>query len=189
MDGCFVPNLTFGHPVVKCLRAKVKEAFFDVHMMVEKPEQWVSAMKDAGADQYIFQVEASEDPAKLCAQVRREGMKVGVALKPGTPVEATDAYVDQADTVLIMTVEPGFGGQKFMPDMMSKVRYLREKHPLLNIEVDGGVGPANIDVCAEAGANMIVSGTAVVYADDPSTVMRQMRDSVKRQVESRANGE
>ncbi|XP_073985147.1 ribulose-phosphate 3-epimerase [Rhodnius prolixus] len=178
MDGHFVPNITFGHPVVKCLRNKIKSAFMETHMMVSNPEQWIAPMSDSGADQYTFHVEATNDVPGTCRKVREAGMKVGIALKPKTDVLVVKDYIDMADMVLIMTVEPGFGGQKFMRDMMPKVKWLRESYPNLNIEVDGGVGPNSIEDCAKAGANMIVSGTAVTAALDPAEVIRKLRDSV-----------
>jgi len=178
MDGHFVPNLTFGHPVVKCLKSKIPHAFFDMHMMVDRPEQWVESMQDAGADQYTFHIEATKDALGLCRKIREAGMKVGIGLKPGTPVEAVVNYVDHVDMILIMTVEPGFGGQSFMENMMPKVKELREKYPELDIEVDGGVGPKNVKICAEAGANMIVSGTAVVCSDDPAQAIRSIKETM-----------
>jgi len=182
MDGHFVPNLTFGHPVVACLRNKVTKAMFDMHMMVAKPEQWVEPMAGAGADQFTFHIEATEKPGELCRKIREAGMKVGVGVKPGTDVKTVLEWTDQGlvDMVLIMTVEPGFGGQKFMADMMPKVKILRQMYPLLNIQVDGGVGPSTIDTCAQAGANMIVSGTAVVKAENPSEVITMLRESVTK---------
>lgn len=182
MDGHFVPNLTFGHPMVTCLRRKVPGAMLDMHMMVARPEQWVQEMAAAGADQYTFHLEATDQPAALCRNIREAGMRVGVGVKPGTGVETVVQWVDQGlvDMVLVMTVEPGFGGQKFMADMMPKVRTLRDKFPDLDIEVDGGVGPATIEQCAAAGANMIVSGTAVVKSEDPRKVMDSLRETVKK---------
>ncbi|KAK4305960.1 hypothetical protein Pmani_022181 [Petrolisthes manimaculis] len=178
MDGHFVPNLTFGHPLVKCLRPKVPDAFFDMHMMVANPTEWVEPMADAGADQYTFHIEATSDPTTLSRKIKEAGMKVGIGIKPGTGVEAVLPYVDAADMILVMTVEPGFGGQKFMADMMEKVRVLRQTFPEMDIEVDGGVGLTTIDQCAQAGANMIVSGSAVVGASDPKAVIAQMRAAV-----------
>ena len=182
MDGHFVPNLTFGHPMVPCLRRKVPGAMLDMHMMVARPEQWVQEMAAAGADQYTFHLEATDQPAALCRNIREAGMRVGVGVKPGTGVETVVQWVDQGlvDMVLVMTVEPGFGGQKFMADMMPKVRTLRDKFPDLDIEVDGGVGPATIEQCAAAGANMIVSGTAVVKSEDPRKVMDSLRETVEK---------
>lgn len=181
MDGHFVPNLTFGHPVVKCLRNKVKDAFFETHMMVSRPQQWIEPMADAGVDQYTFHIEPVLDSVPdTCRKMREAGMKVGLALKPGTDVNCVIDYIPLADLVLVMTVEPGFGGQKFMDNMMSKVQWLRENNPTLNIEVDGGVGPGNIDRCAQAGANWIVSGTAVINAPDQKEVISQLKASVQK---------
>eukprot|EP00092_Neocalanus_flemingeri_P029058 GFUD01031545.1.p1 GENE.GFUD01031545.1~~GFUD01031545.1.p1 ORF type:complete len:227 (+),score=73.60 GFUD01031545.1:34-714(+) len=182
MDGHFVPNITFGHPVVACLRNKVVGTMLDMHMMVAKPGQWVEPMAGAGADQFTFHIEATEEPGVLCRKIKEAGMKVGVGVKPGTKVETVVEWCDQGlvDMVLVMTVEPGFGGQKFMTDMMPKVRLMRDKYPLLNIQVDGGVGPSTIDMCAQAGANMIVSGTAVVKAEDPGKVMTSLREAVAK---------
>ena len=111
--------------------------------------QWVKDMSEAGADQYTFHIEATEAPLELCRQIQEAGMKVGIGIKPNTPVETVDHLVEEADMILIMTVEPGFGGQKFMSNMMTKVRHFRGRYPNLNIEVDGGVGPATISECAE----------------------------------------
>lgn len=147
-------------------------------MMVSRPEQWISDMADAGVDQYTFHIEPVEDIAHVCRKVREAGMKVGLAIKPKTPVDAVEQYIEMADLVLIMTVEPGFGGQKFMDDMMPKVQHLRKNYPLLNIEVDGGVGLNTIDCCAKAGANWIVSGTAVIKATDQQTTIKQLKGSV-----------
>ncbi|KAJ0395373.1 hypothetical protein ATCC90586_008665 [Pythium insidiosum] len=179
MDGHFVPNITWGAPVIKSLRQHTK-AFFDCHMMVSKPEQWVSDIADAGGDQFTFHLEATSDPLALIQQIRAAGMKVGVAIKPGTSVEAVLPYVDKVDMVLVMTVEPGFGGQKFMADMMPKVSALRHKFPTLDIEVDGGLGPSTIDAAAKAGANMIVAGSSVFKASDPAAAILEMRNSVER---------
>lgn len=178
MDGHFVPNLTFGHPLVRCLRPKVPDAFFDMHMMVSNPEKWVEPMAEAGADQYTFHVEATDEPKALARKIREAGMKAGIGVKPNTPIDVVVPLIDAVDMVLVMTVEPGFGGQAFMADMMSKVEFLRRKFPELDIEVDGGVSLATIDACAKAGANMIVSGSAVVKAEDPKDVIARLRQSV-----------
>lgn len=188
MDGHFVPNISWGPPVIKSLRPHTK-AFFDCHMMVSKPEQWVSDIADAGGDQFTFHLEATQDPLALIQQIRDAGMKVGVAVKPGTPIEEVFPLVDKVDMVLVMTVEPGFGGQKFMVDMMPKVETLRAKFPTLDIEVDGGLGPSTIDAAAKAGANMIVAGSSVFKADDPAAVILQMRHSVEKLGNGRADNE
>lgn len=119
-------------------------------MMVERPQQWIESMADAGVDQYTFHIEPVLDTVSdICRKVKEAGMKVGLALKPGTDLEAVTDYIPHADMILVMTVEPGFGGQKFMADQMKKVQWLRENYPDLDIEVDGGVGPDNIDQCAK----------------------------------------
>jgi ribulose-phosphate 3-epimerase len=182
MDGHFVPNLTFGHPVVKCLRGHVPKAFFDMHMMVANPEKWVEPMADAGANQYVFHIEASEDPNAVIRKIKETGMRAGLAIKPGTPASVILPYVDSLDMVLIMTVEPGFGGQKFMADMMPKIDELRKHYPKLDIGVDGGVGPSNIQQCTSVGANFIISGTAVTGNKDPGAVLAQMKQLGSRDI-------
>lgn len=151
-------------------------------MMVSRPEQWINDMADAGVDQYTFHIEPVEDVASVCRKVREVGMKVGLALKPKTPIEVVEQYIEMADLVLIMTVEPGFGGQSFKEDMMSKVKHLRTNYPLLDIEVDGGVALNTIDCCAKAGANWIVSGTGIIKATDQRSVMKQLKDSVTQAI-------
>lgn len=183
MDGHFVPNLTFGAPLVKCLRKKIPNAFFDMHMMVAKPEQWVKDMADAGADQYTFHLEATDKPLELIQMIKDAGMKVGIGIKPGTPVEGVLPFVDLVDMVLVMTVEPGFGGQKFMSDMMPKVKHLRNTYKSLDIEVDGGLGPSTIDTAAEAGANMIVSGSAIISSKEPQQVISVLKESVNKWID------
>jgi len=180
MDGNFVPNISWGPPVISSLRKSVgAEAFFDCHMMVSNPLQWVKPIKESGGSQYTFHIEAcgDSDPAAICTAIRETGMKVGVALKPGTPVSAVASVVALVDMVLVMTVEPGFGGQSFMPNMMPKVLQLRTQYPLLDIEVDGGLGPSTIDDAAMAGANMIVAGSSCfkpgVPPAGPISVMRR----------------
>ncbi|CAB0041659.1 unnamed protein product [Trichogramma brassicae] len=173
MDGKFVPRTVLGSQEVKCLRSKIKDAFFETHMMVAEPETWIEQMADAGADQFTFHVEPVADVSLVCRKVREAGMKVGVALKPGTPLI----------WCLVMTVEPGLGGQKFMDNMMPKVSWLRENYPDIDIEVDGGVGPNTIDACAKAGANMIVSGTAIINSNDSAKIIQNMKSVVNNVLE------
>ncbi|XP_017562111.1 ribulose-phosphate 3-epimerase isoform X1 [Pygocentrus nattereri] len=186
MDGHFVPNITFGHPMVECLRNAVGPIpFFDMHMMVSRPEQWVKPMAAAGANQYTFHLEATTNPGNLIKEIKENGMKVGLAIKPGTTVEDLAPWAGQIDMALVMTVEPGFGGQKFMEGMLPKVSWLRSQFPSLDIEVDGGVGPDTIHKCAEVGANMIVSGSAVVGSDDPRSVIALLKDVVIEAIQKR----
>lgn len=183
MDGNFVPNLTFGHPVVKCLRKKLPDACFETHMMVVNPEKWIQPMANADVNLYTFHVEpVINDVIKVCRKVREAGMKVGLAIKPGTGIEEVRQYIDHADAILVMTVEPGFGGQKFMSDMMPKVQWLRHNYPLLDIGVDGGVGLNTITACAEAGANMIVSGSAIIESIDQAAVIASLRETVESSI-------
>ncbi|GMP29618.1 hypothetical protein CsSME_00004637 [Camellia sinensis var. sinensis] len=191
MEGClnlcafffrhFVPNLTIGAPVIQSLR-KHTTAYLDCHLMVTNPLDYVEPFGKAGASGFTFHVEASKDNwQELIQQIRSKGMKPGVALKPGTPVEDVYPLLDgenPVEMVLVMTVEPGFGGQKFMPEMMDKVRALRKKYPSLDIEVDGGLGPSTIDAAASAGANCIVAGSSVFGASEPAQVISLMRKSV-----------
>ena len=166
--------------------------------------QWVDDYKDAGADMFTFHVEANGgcqarparsscahhgamcacacagDPAETIRKVRATGMKVGIAIKPKTPVEAVLPYVSSVDMVLVMTVEPGFGGQSFMADMMPKVRFLRDRFPTLDIEVDGGLASDTIDAAAKAGANVIVAGSSVFKSADPRATIAQLREAVDR---------
>ncbi|MEJ1271987.1 unc-80 NALCN activator [Cricetulus griseus] len=187
MDGHFVPNITFGHPVVESLRKQLgQDPFFDMHMMVSRPEQWVKPMAVAGANQYTFHLEATDNPGALIKDIRENGMKVGLAIKPGTTVEYLAPWANQIDMALVMTVEPGFGGQKFMEDMMPKVHWLRTQFPTLDIEVDGGVGPDTVQKCAEAGANMIVSGSAIMRSDDPRSVINLLRNVCSEAAQKRS---
>jgi ribulose-phosphate 3-epimerase len=176
MDGHFVPNLTLGAPIVKSLR-KHTEAFLDCHLMVSEPRKWVDDFAKAGADQFCFHIEAETDPKSLIQTIKSKGMKAAIAIKPKTPVEDVYPYAEDLDMCLVMTVEPGFGGQKFMEDMMPKVKALREKFPSLNIQVDGGLSPKTIDSAANAGANVIVAGSAVFKSEDPAKTIRVLRES------------
>lgn len=182
MDGHFVPNLTIGAPVIQSLR-KHTQAFLDCHLMVTNPLDYVEPFAKAGASGFTFHVEVAKDNWQdLINRIRNTGMRPAVALKPGTSIETVYPLVESkepVEMVLVMTVEPGFGGQKFMPDMMDKVRDLRQKYPTLDIEVDGGLGPSTIDQAASAGANCIVAGSSVFGAKDPPAVIAMLRKSVQ----------
>ena len=183
MDGHFVPNLTFGPPVIACLRKSLPNSFIDCHLMVTEPAKWVQPLKEAGASQFTFHLEStlpSNDANVMIQLIRDAGMKVGIVIKPGTPVESLYPYVESIDLVLIMTVEPGFSGQKFMPNMMSKVQMLREKYPALHIQVDGGLSPETIDHAAVVGANVIVAASAIFGAPDRKAVIDTLRAGVEK---------
>ncbi|XP_045797189.1 ribulose-phosphate 3-epimerase, cytoplasmic isoform [Trifolium pratense] len=183
MDGHFVPNLTMGAPIIESLRKHTK-AYLDCHLMVTNPLDYVEPLGKAGASGFTFHIETSKDNWKeLIQNIKSHGMKPGVAIKPGTSVEEVYPLVESENPVqmvLVMTVEPGFGGQKFMPEMMDKVRKLRQKYPSLDIEVDGGLGPSTIDAAASAGANCIVAGSSVFGAPEPDQVISLLRHSVEK---------
>lgn len=185
MDGHFVNNLTFGHPVVKCLRSHVRDAFFDMHMMVAEPTAWIAEMADAGANQYTFHLEATSTPGECIRRIKESGMKVGLAISPPTPVDKILPFINDVDMALVMTVNPGKGGQPFMADCLDKIKFLRERFPYLDIEIDGGVGPANIDLVAEHGANMIVSGTGIINSKNRAETMRHLKESVEKAIAKR----
>ncbi|XP_056169939.1 ribulose-phosphate 3-epimerase, cytoplasmic isoform isoform X2 [Syzygium oleosum] len=178
----FVPNLTIGAPVIKSLRKHTK-AYLDCHLMVTNPLDYVEPLGDAGASGFTFHVEVSrENWPELVKKIKLKGMRPAVAVRPGTPIEEVYPLVEgenPVEMVLVMTVEPGFGGQKFMPETMEKVRVLRTKYPSLDIEVDGGLGPSTIDMAASAGANCIVAGSSVFGSPEPAQVILLMRKSVE----------
>lgn len=182
MDGHFVPNLTLGAPIIKCLRPHT-QGYLDCHLMVSHPGQWIDEFAKAGANGVTFHIEctSSQDQAvELCRRIRTLGMRSGVAMKPKTGVEEVMALCEMGivDLVLVMTVEPGFGGQKFMPDCMTKVKAFRERFPEMDIEVDGGLAEENIGQAAEAGANVIVAGTSIFKASNPRATIQLFRDTV-----------
>lgn len=209
MDGHFVPNLTFGPPMVASLRHHVApprsvhgRGTFDCHMMIAEPKKWVKEFKEAGCDLYCFHYEAAvessaaENPAdrsdrhtnpkELIRYIHEHGMQAGIAIKPDTSVDVlwdileNPEAAETPDMVLVMTVYPGFGGQKFMASELPKVKAVRERYPHLHIEVDGGVGPSTIDQVADAGANVIVAGSAVFGASDPGAVIQALRKAVEQ---------
>jgi len=179
MDGHFVPNITMGAPILSCVSKSIPGIFMDCHMMVAGPEKWVDAIADAGGSLYCFHIEATSEPSALIDSIRVRGMKAGVAISPDTPSSAiTDEVGEAADMLLVMTVYPGKGGQKFLERCVPKVSELRERFPDKDIEVDGGVGPSTVEVCANAGSNVIVAGTAIFGAPQPEQVIAQLKASV-----------
>ncbi|KAH7670353.1 Ribulose-phosphate 3-epimerase protein [Dioscorea alata] len=190
MDGHFVPNLTIGAPVIESLRKHTK-AYLDCHLMVTNPLDYVEPLAKAGASGFTFHVEVSKDNwRELIQSIKAKGMRPGVSLKPGTPIEEVYPLVEDknaVEMVLVMTVEPGFGGQKFMPDMMDKVRALRKKYPSLDIEVDGGLGPSTIEMAASAGANCIVAGSSVFGAAEPAKVISLLKKTVNEARQSKGD--
>ena len=178
MDAHFVPNLTFGAPVIKWLRPFSKKTF-DVHLMISEPLRYIDDFADAGADIITFHIESDSDAAQTIAQIKSRGCKAGLVLKPKTPASAVFPYLETLDLVLVMTVEPGFGGQSFMADMMPKVRELKAEIQRrgLNvlIEADGGIGDATIAQAAKAGVDVSVAGTAVFKAENPAEAIRRLQ--------------
>ena len=183
MDGAFVPNISFGMPVMKSLK-KWKEAnqadlIFDVHLMIVNPEKYVERFAKVGASMISFHLNATEDPAAVLRDIRSLGVKAGLVINPDIPVESLYPYLKDADFILLMSVFAGFGGQKFIEDTYVRIRTLREEIARqgldLPIEVDGGVGPANAKALIEAGAEILVAGSAVFKAEDPADVVARMR--------------
>ena len=180
MDGLFVPNISLGIPVVQSIRA-VTDMALDVHLMIDRPVRYVEAFCRAGADIVTVHVEADsrENTLRCLELARRLGKRAGVVLKPGTPAQEALPFLPQCDMVLVMTVEPGFGGQSFMEDMMPKVRQVRawieERGLDCELEVDGGIGPDTAPIAAAAGANVLVAGSAVYRAADIPGRIRELR--------------
>lgn len=168
MDGLFVPSISYGMPVISCIRPKTN-LLLDVHLMIQNPERYIKEFAACGADLINFHIEATEDVKGTIDLIRKEGKQVGITIKPNTPAEAVEEYLDLVDLVLVMTVEPGFGGQKLIPECLEKVKIIRSmaeaKGLELNIEVDGGINIDNVHVALEAGANVIVAGSAVFKND------------------------
>ena len=180
MDGHFVPNLTFGAPVIKCLREK-SGLVFDVHLMISDPLLYVDDFVDAGADILTFHLESGSDCEKTIQKIKSRGVKAGLSIKPDPPVEKLFPFASQLDMALIMTVEPGFGGQSFMPDMLSKVEKLREycNHTgnTMNIQVDGGIAEPTAPLAVKAGADVLVAGSYVFGASDPAQAIQTLKQA------------
>ena len=179
MDGCFVPNISFGAPVISAIR-KSSGAVFDVHLMIVDPQRYIDDFVKAGADLITIHYESCDDPLSVVKYIKSKGVRAAVSVKPATPVSVLYPMLDKLDMVLIMTVEPGFGGQKLIPETVEKVRelkaYLDSKGMKLDIEVDGGVTPENLSTLTDAGANVIVAGSAIFKAEDPAKVVKEMKN-------------
>lgn len=178
MDGQFVPNLSFGPPVIASLRLLTTMPF-DVHLMMERPDLLIDAFAKAGADLINIHVECDADIGATLDRIRELGKQAALTVKPKTPAEAVFPYLDKLDMVLIMTVEPGFGGQSFMGDMLPKIRAIKdeaEKRGLsVPVQLDGGVGAGNAALCADSGADIVVMGSAVFNADDPKALVSMVQ--------------
>ena len=180
MDGKMVPNISFGVPVITSLRKK-NDALFDVHLMIDRPLFYTPAFVKAGADHITFHIESSDDPAETIKEIHRLGVTAGMSLKPATPAEAVFPYLDQLEMVLVMTVEPGFGGQSFMADQLPKIAAFRKEIIRRNlnchIEVDGGISAANAALLFDAGAEVLVAGSSVFGAEDPQAEIVKMLEA------------
>ena len=178
MDGVFVPNMSFGMPVIEALK-KHSKIIFDVHLMIVNPEKYADRFIDAGADIVTFHYEATEDPGKLLDSIRARGVKAAISIKPATSAEAIFPLLDKCDMVLVMTVEPGYGGQSFMPDMLPKIKAIREEITRrgldVDIEVDGGINAKTAELVKEAGANVLVAGSSVFCAADRAAAINALR--------------
>ncbi|MBQ2803059.1 MAG: ribulose-phosphate 3-epimerase [Lachnospiraceae bacterium] len=180
MDGLFVPSISYGMPVLQCIRPHTN-LFLDVHLMIEKPERYVKEFAACGADLVNFHIEATEDVEGTIGLIRETGKKVGITLKPNTPAKEVEPYLELVDMVLVMTVEPGFGGQKLIEDCLNKVTEIRKmvdaKGLRVDIEVDGGINTENVHTAIEAGANVFVAGSAV-FKNDVYTNSREFLQKI-----------
>ena len=180
MDGKFVPNITFGMPLIASLR-KRSNMIFDVHLMIDEPEKYAARFIDSGADILTFHLEACSDPAALIDEIRSQGVMAGISVKPATPIEEVYPYLDDCDMVLVMTVEPGYGGQRLIPETVEKVRKLKaeiqNRGIQLEIQVDGGVDSTNAKMLADAGATILVAGSSVFGKNDRAAAIKALRDN------------
>lgn len=178
MDGHFVPNISFGTPVIEALRG-VTDVFFDCHIMTTNPDAYLSELAKAGINQATVHIEAAPDPTRAMERARDNGLAFGLVLNPGTPFAATAPYMEKCDVVVIMSVEPGYGGQVFLPEVLPKVEEAREwvesRGLAADIQVDGGITPENAGQVISAGATVLVAGTAVFRADDPPAAVDELR--------------
>ncbi|UXH45458.1 ribulose-phosphate 3-epimerase [Rossellomorea vietnamensis] len=181
MDGHFVPNITLGPMIVKAIRP-LTALPLDVHLMIENPSQYIEAFADAGADYITVHVEADPHLHRTIQMIKSKGVKAGVVLNPGTPAELIRPVLQDVDMVLLMTVNPGFGGQSFIPSVVPKIKQIREwaneVNPSLEIEVDGGINPETAAVCAEAGADVFVAGSAIYNKSDRGAAIEELKKSL-----------
>jgi ribulose-phosphate 3-epimerase len=181
MDYHFVPNLTLGLPVVRALR-KVTRRFLDIHLMIDNPDRWAPSYAEAGANSVTFHAEAAHAPIRLARELRTHGSRAGMALKPATPIEPYADLLPELDLVLIMTVEPGFGGQKFLDVCLPKIERTRKlldnEEADIWLQVDGGISAETIERCAAAGADSFVAGSAVFHAEHPDEMVKHLRSKV-----------
>ena len=171
MDAHFVPNLSFAPAMVSAIRKRFPDVWQDVHLMMDNPQDYLDVFMDAGADAVTIHAEIEADVGEMLRRIRARGGKAGLSIKPKTPAAAIEPFLDTCDLILVMTVEPGFGGQKFMADMMPKISYLRKIGYKGNILVDGGVNAETAVQCVEAGADTLIMGTALLKAQDPAAVV------------------
>lgn len=176
MDAHFVPNLSFGPSLCQAVKTEYPQCLLDVHLMMDNPLDYIDVFAKSGAYTITLHLEALKDVEAAMAKIRTAGVRCGLSVKPGTPVEGLLPYLNQLDHILIMTVEPGFGGQKFMPEQMEKIRLLRAAGFQGDIAVDGGVNEKNAPDIAAAGANMLVMGTAYFRAEDPARVAKAIKE-------------
>ena len=178
MDGMFVPNMSFAFPIISSLR-KVTDIFLDVHLMIEKPERYIDRFIDSGADLITFHLEATDDVDACIEMIKKRGVKISISVKPNTPIEAVYPYLDRCDMILVMTVEPGYGGQALIPFCLDKVKALREeitKRGLnVDIQVDGGINNKTAADAIKAGANVLVAGSAVFNYEDRKAAIDALR--------------
>lgn len=177
MDGHFVPNISYGAPVLTCLHAALPDVFYDVHLMISDPARYAADFAKAGADLITFHLEAVPDTVEeVIAAIRATGCQVGISIRPGTPVEAVFPYLSVVDLILVMSVEPGFGGQKFLPTTPARIAAIRAERARLGcnalIEVDGGINTVTGPQCIEAGVDWLVAGNSLFRAEDPAAVVR-----------------
>lgn len=181
MDGHFVPNISIGAPVIKAMKS-VCHIPFDVHLMISEPLKYIDDFVDAGANIITFHTECDSDIENTIDKIISLGCKAALAVKPATPIDEVYPYLDKLSMVLVMTVEPGFGGQSFMESTMPKITALREKMPHLDIQVDGGINLETVKIAGNAGANVFVAGSAVFKSSDPAKTIRTLKDNARAEI-------